>query len=124
MAFRFTAALLVRLAAIAFAVFMGAGLAQALDTAWPVEERDVSLVRATAAALAAFAGERADLPAIGEDEHGSPRFLRRGATRLDDGAINARPVLRVNLIKCPKRNALSLIFRGSNRSNRNYTCSC
>src|SRR5262252_224714 len=44
--------LVVRVAAIAFTVFEGIGLAQAIDTAWPVEERDVSLVRATAAALA------------------------------------------------------------------------
>jgi hypothetical protein len=46
---------LVRAAAIAFAVFMGLALAQAFDMAWPAEDRDVSLVRATAAGLAAFA---------------------------------------------------------------------
>ncbi|HEY3595794.1 MAG TPA: hypothetical protein VGL13_18035 [Polyangiaceae bacterium] len=46
--------LVLRLAAIAFAVAMGIGLLDALATAWPAEEREVSLVRAASGALAAF----------------------------------------------------------------------
>jgi hypothetical protein len=46
--------LVVRGAAVVFAVAMGLGLVQVLESAWPVEERDVSFVRATAAALAGF----------------------------------------------------------------------
>ncbi len=49
------------------------------------------------------AAERADLTAVGKDQHCRPRLLRSAAARLDDGAVDAIAALFERLIQFCKQ---------------------
>ena len=75
--------------------------------------------------LDAAAAEGADLSAVGEDEHGRPGLLRRGAARLDDGAVDAIAAGMEGVVQFGEKFAHDVMISDTSpeRQRRGWSCS-